>query len=587
MQRKWGAGGAMPAETGIPSASLHVLADSTREPAVLVDASGRVVWANRAFRGLSGYDAGCCEGQSLVSLLGFEDGDACRMLERALAAEAASELDLAVGGGEGAGGRWLDIAVGACDAAHPLRPVHLRDVTAARRQADALARAEALCEHTALHDPLTGLPNRRGLLRHLGEIMRRAEEEHRRIGICLIDLDRFRVLNETRGHQAGDEMLVECAERLRRLAEPGQTLARIGSDLFAMVAPGLADVGAFDAKARRLRNALSCDVTLAGGPWRLSARMGLAVAEPGETDPATLLTHAEVALADAKASPDGDVGLFSPTVGQRFADRSRLADEIRLGLERAQFQPFFQPQVRLADGRLEGFEALVRWHHPERGLLEPCHFLEAAEKLGLEMAIDTAMIEGALDGLVAMRAAGHAVDRISINLSARSMRDADRVDLLGWALERRDLAPQDVVVEVVESTLIVDSADPAAINIDRLAREGFRVELDDFGTGYSALSNVARLNIHALKIDRSLIQLMLGHQASAVVVNAIVALARQIGIAVIAEGVETEAEAEALTRLGCDLGQGYWFSRPLALDQALLWLDRQRRVEGGARRLAG
>lgn len=559
------------------------LAIAAPEPAGVIDGQARLVWANEAMQVLLG--AGCHPGSALDKLLAPGPSEAAVRLSQLFAGDDQATLELDCH----PLGPLTEVRLRVTFAPLPdrqgMRAVYLRDITEMQKQAAALARAEQASEHIALHDPLTGLPNRRGLLRQLGELMRRAEEEHRRIGVCMIDLDGFRLLNETRGHPAGDEVLTHCADHLRRLAEPGQVLARMGGDVFVLISPSVADIGAFDAKARRVRDALSREVMLASGPWRLSARLGLAFAEPGETDPATLLTHTEIALADAKSSPGGDVGLFSPTVGQRFSDRTRVALEMRSGLDRGEFIPVFQPQIRLSDFQLEGFEALVRWQHPERGLLEPCYFLPAAEELRLEGEIDAMMIERSLDGLVAIRNAGHEVPRMSLNFSARSIRDPQRIDQLGWALDKRELTPSDVVVEVLESTMIADGSDPAARNIDRLARSGYRVELDDFGTGYAALSNVARLNIHALKIDRSLIQLMLGHHPSAAVVGSIIALARQIGISVIAEGVETAPEVEELTRLGCDLGQGYWFSRPLELAQVLIWLERRERL--GQRRLAG
>ncbi|MEL6219237.1 MAG: bifunctional diguanylate cyclase/phosphodiesterase [Pseudomonadota bacterium] len=552
----------------------------------LLDAKGGVLWANRAFYTLSD---GVCRPDTdfhLTDLL-VPVAEPGQPLWAALAKPGGCAFDVETHAHNMSASRLLKLTLGPLVEA--IRPAYLRDMSDQRQREEALKRAEGLLEHTAVHDPLTGLPNRRGLLRQLGDLMRRAEDEHRRIGVCLIDIDQFRMLNESRGHEAGDELLIEFSERLRRLSDPDQVLARIGGDLFAVVSPEMTDVGVLDVRARRMRSALAREVALASGRWSPNARMGLAIAEPGETDPATLLMHAEVALADAKGTPDGDVGLFSQAAGQRFADRSRLAEELCRGIDEGQFAAHFQPQIRLEDGRLAGFEALVRWHHPERGILEPCYFLEAAEQLGLESTIDALMIDLALDALLEMRDAGHDVPRISINFSARSMRDPERVDLLAFAVEKRGLQPSDVVVEVLESTMIVDATDPAASNIDRLARSGFRVELDDFGTGYAALSNVARLNIHALKIDRSLVQLMLGHQVSAVVVSAIIALAKQIGISVIAEGIEDVAEVRELSRLGCDLGQGYWFSRPLPLNLALTYLARHQRSSESARphRLAG
>ncbi|MEM9144596.1 MAG: bifunctional diguanylate cyclase/phosphodiesterase [Pseudomonadota bacterium] len=564
----------------LPSEAFVRLAFEFSEPVALIDRRGQLRWSNAPFRAALGPEV---DGVTLETALASRRPLDQTGLRKAVAQSQPSRIEVYLQREDKA--RTVDVALGALDTETGLRSVFLHDVTATRQTAEAIARAEARCDQQNLHDPLSGLFNRRGLLRQLSDAMRKAEETRSNIGLCLVDLDRFRMLNETRGYEVGDELLVECADRLRRLAEPGQILARIGGDLFALVATEVKDLDAFHAKAVRMRDALGHEVSLREGRWAMSVRLGLAFAAPEEIDPATLLIHAEAALADAKSTPGGDIGLFSPATGQRYADRSRLSEEIRAAVEQGEFVACFQPQVELASGRVAGFEALVRWKHPERGLLEPFYFLDIADQLGLESAIDAAMLEQALDGLVTMRAAGHTVPRVAINFSARTMREGDRVDYLLWALEQRDLAPKDVVVEVHESTLITDDDDPAVQTIDRLARSGVRVELDDFGTGYAALSNVARLNIQALKIDRSLVSLMLGHQASAAVVSVIIALAKQIGLLVIAEGIESADEADELARLGCHTGQGYWYSRPLPLEHALTWLERSRR--SGARRMIG
>ncbi|WP_285675121.1 putative bifunctional diguanylate cyclase/phosphodiesterase, partial [Paralimibaculum aggregatum] len=446
-----------------------------------------------------------------------------------------------------------------------------------RAREAALARAEARCERQARHDPLTGLANRAELRSRIAAALAAGAAAGRGTGLCLIDLEHFQELNETRGQEVGDALLCRTAALLRGRLPADHLPARVDGDSFAVLAPEQTGVEAVHGLARELGAALGRPVLLEGTAWASAASIGVAWAAPGEPSATRLIGEAEAALRDVKAHRRGGVGLYSPAIGKPFADRARIAAELRRAAAEGQFVAHFQPQLRLGDGGLLGFEALVRWDHPEKGVLEPCYFLEIAADAGLMEAIDSAMLERALDGLVRMRATGHAVPRVSLNLSAVALRDPGRVDRILWAVDRRDLVPADLAVELLETVRIVGDADPAVACIDRLARLGFGTELDDFGTGYACLANLSRLNVSALKIDRSLVRQMRagggeGESQGREIVRAIIALAGRLGVSVLAEGIERAEETALLRELGCGLGQGFAFGRPMPLPAVLDWL---------------
>lgn len=551
--------------------------DAMRDAALMVDSSGRLLWANRALWALTGIAPDIGLGKQAADVLAGPTASAelrAKVLQSLIGSDA---IEIPVKRADGSDA-WLRVrrADGAPvrTSGAPLSLVVAADVTEQRAAALALHQAHARFDHQARHDPLTGLPNRAYLVELASTALVEAADADKdaRVGLCMIDLEHFKELNDTLGHTAGDVLLREAAELMRRNLSPGQSLARVGGDSFCVLCPELYDTETLGTLARALLDAITRPMTLDGRAWNASASIGIACAEPGERDAEHLLGNAEIALVDVKANNRGGVGLFSPAIGKQFADRARISEELRHAVAADAFVPYFQPQIFLDTDELAGFETLVRWRHPAKGVLEPCYFLETAGEIGLLPAIDTTMLDKALDGLVALRAAGHHVPRISINLSATSLREADRVELFEWAVDRRGLATSDVVVELLETTLITDADDPAIQNIDRLAAAGFGVELDDFGTGYACLSNLARLKIHALKIDRSLIHPMTAQRASAAIVRAIITLADQLGMNVLAEGIERPEEASALREFGCKLGQGFAFGRPMPLEEVQGWL---------------
>ncbi|MGF1444876.1 MAG: putative bifunctional diguanylate cyclase/phosphodiesterase [Pikeienuella sp.] len=545
-------------------AALAAGLNTLRDAVLFVDEADRVVWASRALGELLGGVRGRGHGwPPLAVLLRELNGGVDVALP--VSGEAVVLTGLAA--------RRLRLRRGE-RVPGGLTLVVLEEWTEGRAAAEALDAAHALSNHLARHDPLTGLPNRPHFLANLSRALSDASGEAR-VAVCLLDVERFKHVNEAFGQVAGDFALCRLGETLRRELAPDQVAARVGGDGFAVLIPEIYDPNALESLVKRLHAAVTGPIRLDRSRWSPTVSIGAACSEPGKGAAGELMMHAEIALADVKANRRGGTGLFSPVLGKQFADRARISEELRRAVEVDEFEAFFQPQIALETEEIIGFETLVRWRHPSRGLLEPCYFLAIAEDVNLTRAIDTAMLGKALHGLVAMRAAGHRVPRVSVNFSAASLRDPGFVDMVQWAVDGQGLRAEEVVIELLETALAGGPEDPAARTVEQLARAGFPVELDDFGTGYNCLSNLARLNVHAVKIDRSLIQQVVAQRSSAAIVRAIVALAEQLGIAVLAEGIERPEETAALRAFGCRLGQGYAFGRPEPLTRVIDWLARR------------
>ncbi|WP_432536676.1 putative bifunctional diguanylate cyclase/phosphodiesterase [Kineococcus arenarius] len=411
--------------------------------------------------------------------------------------------------------------------------------------------------HRADHDELTGLRNRTALLDELG---RRLAVPGPPLAVMVCDLDRFRVLNAALGHVLADEVLVAVARRLLAAVRGADVVARLGSDEFAVVVDGLNGPlpGAALEAARRLAGELSRPLRAAGREVRCGAGVGVAVAGRDgarSTDALGLLRDADTALRTAKAAGPGSVRWFQPVMRERVLGRLRLEDELRLALERGQLEVHYQPVVRLADAERVGFEALVRWHHPERGLLAPEDFWPVAEESGLSVAVDALVLERVLDLL--QRRPGV---RVSVNTCARRF-DGTFADEVLTQLHARGLDPGRLVVELLEHSLLAGDTTTTR-ELARLAGAGVRIAIDDFGTGYSGLSYLHRLPVVALKLDRSFVTGLPADTDAGRIAAAVAGLARGFGLVALAEGVETRAQAEHLRAQGWEFAQGFHFGRP-------------------------
>ncbi len=459
----------------------------------------------------------------------------------------------------------------------PIAPGGADEVGDLARAFDAMrqniARQSKEIRHLAYWDRLTGLPNR-ARFRDL-VLLALAERHPARdaLAVVMLDLDRFKHVNDVLGYASGDRLLQGVAERLRTLARPGDEVARLGGDEFALLLPG-ADAPAALAVAQRLAEAFEQPLTLDDQTVDLSAGLGIACWPAHGSDADTLLSRAEVAMYAAKRRTAG-AQLYEPALDSASGQTLSLLTELRRALEEGQLRLFLQPKVDVASGALSGAEALVRWQHPQRGLVPPIAFIPFAEQTGFVRRLTLWMFEEVVRQQRALAALG--VARVSINLSTRDLLDGELPEKLQALLSRHGARADALCLEITESA-IMDDPERAEATLHRLARQGFKLSIDDFGTGYSSLAYLKRLPVHELKIDKSFVMAMERDTSDAKIVRSTVDLAHGLGLTVVAEGVENGAILQRLATLGCDEAQGYHMARPMDAPAFADWV-RQRELE--------
>ena len=425
------------------------------------------------------------------------------------------------------------------------------------------AHAQAL-EHQAFHDPLTGLPNRKLFADRLGQALRRNGHNGLVAGVLFLDLDDFKKINDSMGHASGDQLLCAVADRLRRSLRDADTPARLGGDEFAVLIEDLDDEEHVERAAERVIEAISHPFLIGEREVTVRASIGVAGARGGKVETEELLRNADVAMYIAKARGKDGLAVFEPTMHATVLERLELEEDLERAVERAELVLHYQPVVELATGRITGFEGLVRWQHPRRGLLQPDQFVPLAEETGLIVGIDRWVL---LHACVQGRAWQEQFpsDRplvVGVNLSTRQLETDAVVDMVAIALEVSGLAPEHLVLEVTESFVLADE-EASARRMHALRELGVRLAIDDFGTGYASLSYLKRLPVDVLKIDKSFTEGLGRTPEDAALVQAIVKLARSLELEIIAEGVERQDQLDALIELKCTHGQGWHFSKAL------------------------
>jgi diguanylate cyclase (GGDEF)-like protein len=430
------------------------------------------------------------------------------------------------------------------------------------------ARSEARFAHQATHDLLTGLPNRAYLLEHLERVLARAGAEDIRVGVVFLDVDRFKLVNDTGGHGLGDELLVAIARRLRIDVSPADLVARIGGDEFIVVLGAVDGLPAAIAAAERLRLSFELPFTLRGNDIYASASLGVTFTDgrDGASSGESLIRDADTAMYQAKEAGRDGVAVFDASMRDRVAERLLLEQDLRLALDADQLQVHFQPIVSLHDEQPTGFEALIRWAHPTRGMVPPATFIPIAEDTGLIVELGAWVLGEAARQVAEWRLTlpGAADLSVAVNLSARQLRDPRLLARVADVLDRSGLPGSALCLELTES-LLMEDPQVAAATLRELRGLGVRLSVDDFGTGYSSLSYLKRFPVDHVKIDRSFVEGLDGHDSSEEsLVAAIIAMAGALGMTTVAEGVESPAQAGRLRDLGADRAQGYLFSRPLS-----------------------
>jgi len=425
-------------------------------------------------------------------------------------------------------------------------------------------RLERVLHHQAFHDALTHLPNRALLNARTDAALARTDS---RVAVLLVDIDDFKVINDTMGHAVGDQLLVGVAARLTEAVRESDTPARIGGDEFAVLVEGLVTEADATAAARRVLDALRRPFALGGQEHRVTASIGIATNLGGLLDPGTLMLQADVAMYAAKATEPGLYRVFESSMQDEVAERHALRDDLRRALERGELVNHYQPLVALEGEAVLGMEALVRWHHPERGLIAPGFFIRLAEESGLIVQLGRWVLHEACRQLREWQRE-HPTRQlgVSVNLSAVQLRQPGFVDDVVSILKETDLDPRSLTLEITESTFMDDTR-TAIARLRELRGLGIRLELDDFGTGYSSLSILRDLPLDGLKIDKSFVDVIRSAADRPVFLQAIVGMAEALDLEMVGEGIEHAHQAEALQSMGCTRGQGYYFSRPLPAEQ--------------------
>lgn len=423
--------------------------------------------------------------------------------------------------------------------------------------------------HDALHDPLTGLANRRLLMDRLQRVMLRAERQGTPFSVVFLDLDRFKLINDSMGHAQGDKVLCAVAGRLAEAVRKTDTVARFGGDEFVLLLDQTPPRRAIRV-VRRIRESFRRPVVLGRNTIELGASFGLASGPTEAAGPEQMLQNANLALHRAKAMGRDRIKMFRGRMLQRAMDLMTAENDMRRGIEHGEFELYYQPVMRLAPApELAGFEALLRWNHPKRGLVPPGEFIPLAEDTGLIVELGQCVIEQACETLRNWRAQAGAPDglHVAVNISPRQFSMPGLGRRVRDTAACRDLPPGSLVVEVTESALMENTA--LAIQRMRTLREaGYSISIDDFGTGYSSLAHVRDFPVNTIKIDRSFVTAMSGDRTGVEIVRCMVLMAHSLGLAVVAEGVETQEQLALLRQMDCDYVQGFLFSRPVPEPEA-------------------
>jgi diguanylate cyclase (GGDEF)-like protein/PAS domain S-box-containing protein len=431
----------------------------------------------------------------------------------------------------------------------------IRDITDRKR-------AEARLRQLAQFDELTGMPNRNLLRAELARTLAQARRGARQAAVLFVDLDRFKLVNDTLGHENGNLLLMQVAARLAECVRVGDTVGRISGDEFAMVLADLASAEAAGAVAQRVTDALAAPFDLDGEEAFVSASIGIALHPDDGDDADTLLKSADAAMYRAKETGRNGYCFFAAEMNRRSAARLALNTDLRRALARDEFEVYYQPKISLRDGKVCGLEALLRWRHPERGLVAPGDFIGALEETGLIVPVGEWVVRTVCEQIKAWQASGLRAVPIAVNLSARQFHQKDLDARICGMVAAAGIDAQLIEFEITESQLMRDPEHAIRV-MHRLRDAGIRISVDDFGTGYSSLAYLRQLPISALKIDRSFVSNVDRGESDATIVRAIIELAHNLQFSVVAEGVETAAQAALLRYHGCEDAQGYLFGRPV------------------------
>ena len=547
--------------------------EHTSEAILVTDAAKRIVSINRAFTTLTGYALADVQGRN-PSLLSAGRTSPEEYAEMWRAIDESGAWQGEIWDRRKDGGcypKWL--AISTLRNAEGVLTHYIGSFTdiSDRKQ------AEQRIHELAHNDVLTGLANRFSLDQRLAQAIVAARRENRQLAVMFIDLDRFKAINDTLGHPVGDQLLRDVAKRLRACVRASDIVARLGGDEFVVVMTDLTDAvaHAVPLMAGKIVRQLSRTHRIDGHELRSTPSIGIAVLPSDGEDVGALMKAADTAMYHAKSQGRANYQFFTAAMNKAAAERLQLENALRQALERDEFRLHFQPQIDIASGAVVAVEALIRWQSPTMGLVPPDTFIPLAEEVGLIEGIGRWVLEQAGRECELLVAGGYPGIRVAVNLSMRQLRKRDIVAIVRRVLQDNRIAPGQLELEVTE-TVTMEAPETTIGVLGQLRALGVLLSVDDFGIGYSSLARLKLLPIHGLKLDRTLVGDIETDANDAAICAAAIAMAHSLGLKVVAEGVETEAQLEHLRRLGCDLAQGYHFSRPLPVDELNLYLERSR-----------
>jgi diguanylate cyclase (GGDEF)-like protein/PAS domain S-box-containing protein len=470
--------------------------------------------------------------------------------------------------------RWLKIAVlRNADGSVQSHVANFTDISASKEVAERLA-------YLAYHDPLTNLPNRLAFESQLAQSLRVCERENHQLALMLIDLDNFKNINDTLGHQVGDELLQKVALRLRECVRSSDLVARIGGDEFVVVLPEIESPLTAARVASKIQSQLADNYRIGDHVLYATPSIGISLFPIDGSDPGTLLRNADAAMYHAKSAGRNNHQFYTARMNEAAGERLQMENELRQAISaispaHSEFALHFQPQIQTATGRVIGLEALLRWNSPTFGSVPPLRFISIAEETGLIQPLGDWVIWETCRLIRGFKEEGIDNIRVAINISAQQLRHENLLLLVRGALACYDLSPQDIELEVTESTAMENPETTLSI-LDQLSAMGIMLAIDDFGTGYSSLAYLKHLPIQRLKLDRSFVKDIETDANDAAICTATIALGHSLGLELVAEGVETTEQQNFLASLNCDTLQGYLFSKPMPYEQTLAYLKAER-----------
>ena len=555
------------------------LADNVPEAFWIIDAgTWRLIYLNAAAKAmLSESRQGLSrDTRHWMRLVHPEDRMRVRAAKRRLLANQGYDVDFRILCSDGSV-RWIQ------DRAFPLSDADGKVYRVAGISADITQRKEAEQKlvHLAHYDALTGLPNRTLFYDRLKQALAHARRNHWMVAVIFLDLDRFKNVNDTLGHVVGDELLNQVSARLLGCVRAGDTVGRLGGDEFAIVLSSIAGQRDASIVGQKIMAALAEPFTLSASEMFVSASVGITLYPTDSADQDTLIRNADTAMYRAKALGRNSCQFYTPEMNARALEKLSLETSLRRALERKEFLLYYQPKASLTSGEVTGVEALLRWRHPEFGLVSPAEFIPMLEETGLILPAGEWVIRAACEQARSWREAGIRPVPIAVNLSARQFQARDLAETVRRILEEYGIEGGALEFEITESSL-VDNTDEAVRTLDALGALGIRIAIDDFGTGYSSLNYLKRFPLDALKVDSSFVHDVIADLDNAAITRAIITMAHYLDLSVIAEGVETQQQLSFLHANGCDEIQGFYFSRPLAVDDCTALLASSRRLRHAA-----